>query len=250
MFISIKGSSRENIHADADYFTSIAAGLTTELAQIELEGEYAATTEGRVAQYFVRSLHVQEVSYNPNHPLHLSLDFNYSPSTAIACQFYDNTLFVIREWFMLNAGTFELSADLALWVRGLEQQERVELHGDASGNQKTANSRKTNWQIVHEALRAQSIAFGIRYGKANPEVQDTVNSLNCGFKADRIIVSSGCKELVKDLESLQYNEKGEIDKKRDLQRSHLFDGLRYIVNDLMPMAKRPTYTPSFTAKPK
>jgi len=238
-FVSIPLSTFENQHLDGDYVESQAAALTDELYRIEILGEYATVTSGRIFNTFNRAIHALFgndsglLSYDPRYDLYLSFDFNHDPATAIAAQMVNGDLRVIREWFLRDSDTFELSSDVALWLQGLGHRRGVFLYGDATGNQKTANSRKTNWEIVWSAFRVHGSQPVKRYGKVNPSVQDSINSVKLAFRNDKVFINGDtCPELIKDLETLQWRG-NDIDK-RDLLRSHLADELRYLVDTLWP----------------
>lgn len=244
-FQSVQGSSKENIHADADYVGSMAATLTEELIKIELEGEYASVTKGTIYNTFSRAIHslsgqdASLLTYSPNHAIYLSFDFNHSPACAIAAQLVEGELRIIKEWYLDNSDTFELSANVCQWIMtqwaGRNNVRDCHIFGDASGNQKTANSRKTNWQIVWDALNSHGIPASKQYKKANPSLIDSINALKIALKADKIFVNAcECPELIKDLETLRWLDgKAEIDK-RDIKRSHLQDTLRYMVWGIWP----------------
>ena len=207
--------------------------LTDELFKIEVLGEYTPITEGKIFKYFTRKAHTLPLEVDLDYPIYLSLDFNHDPMTAIAGQWIDGELLIIKEWFLRNSDSFQMGETLAKWISSLgNYPSGLLLHGDATGNQRTANSKNSNWEIINQSLKQ----FNPRrlYGKANPSVLDSINSVNCAFNTDRLFISGDCKELIKDLESLRYNNNGEIDKKQDLMRSHLGDTLRYICHHLLP----------------
>jgi hypothetical protein len=240
-FISIPLSTFENVYLDSDYVESQAAALTDELYKIEILGEYAAATTGAIYNTFSRDRHVlfgvdaNALSYSRDLELHISFDFNHSPATAIACQIKDE-LRVVWGWYLLDSDTFQLSADVANWCQDNRHSRRIYLYGDATGKQKTANSKKTNWQIVWDAFRARGFNPVKRYGNSNPSVQDSINSTKIAFKDDWIYINGeggDLIELVKDLEVLTYDRHGGIDKS-DWKRSHMQDELRYLVDKVKP----------------
>jgi uncharacterized protein YnzC (UPF0291/DUF896 family) len=234
-YISLTGSTYENRHHLAkDYIEGLKASLTPELFSIEILGEYVPITEGKIFKYFNRVNQVLKLQPDFNHPIHLSLDFNHHPSCAIASQFIEGEVLILREWYLLNSNTFSLGENIANWLKD-KSFPKYYLHGDATGNQKTANSLQTNWQIIRDKLKEFKPVTC--FGKANPNVQDTINATNIALNQDKIFIDIQCRELTRDLESLRYNEKGEIDKKMDLMRSHLGDCLRYLIFDLLPYKK-------------
>jgi hypothetical protein len=182
--------------------------------------------------------------YNPYLPLHVSLDFNHHPACAIAAQKNEHgEAIVLREWYLQHSDTFVLAESICEWIQSFNTTRwifPVEIHGDASGNQKTANSKQTNWQIVLNQFRKMGIPHITKYGKANPGIQDTLNACSWVFEESLIFVPETCPELIKDFIQLQY-KKGtlEIDKSSDLARSHLSDCFRYLIWDLYGLPKVP-----------
>lgn len=234
LYTSFNLLTADNDSNDADYLSSLDATYTAELAAIELRGEYAVTKEGRVFSYFDRQRHVDGgVGLIPGIAVHLSFDFNYSPATCLVCQVRGDRIVIAHEFFELNSDTFDLTAKVCGWL--VEQGiTSAQVHGDASGQQRTANSKETNWSIVFRGLADNGIHAVRRFGNANPSVLDSVNSTNCLLKQDRVLIADNCKELKKDLESVKWDERGDIDKKTDSKRSHLGDCFRYICHDIFP----------------
>lgn len=247
-------SSRENLFMDDDFVASLEATYTKELIAIELRAEYASIGEGKVYSYFSRNIHVlPEFNLDNRFPIHISFDFNHHPCTAIAAQFlpYSEEVIILREWFLEYSDTFKLSQAVVDWLKeakgtrtrdDLESQTRwqsyvVQIWGDATGNQKTANSKNSNWEIVKKTFSQSQIKFSARCGLSNPSVVDSVNSVNCALMAEKIWVGVNCKELIKDFESLAWDDKGGIDKKTDPMRSHVSDCLRYFVHGKLPYNK-------------
>ncbi|NEN94451.1 MAG: hypothetical protein F6K50_02600 [Moorea sp. SIO3I7] len=235
MYQSICCLTSDNKSLDPVYLKTLEASYTPELAALELRGEYVATTIGRIFKYFNRKLHTDGgIGVSPGKPIHLSFDFNHSPATAIATQVFENTISIIREWYLENSNTFELAEEVLAWIQSQSMIYTLYIHGDASGNQMTANSKVSNWGIVTKYLKTMDIQWYQRWKTKNPSVIDSINSVNSLFHNERILVHPSCKELIKDLESLRFDDKGKVDKS-DIKRSHLADCLRYLCYDLYPI---------------
>lgn len=241
MFLSINCPTMENVHADADFVASQKASLTPELEKIELFGQFVVASTNRVFDYFDRQSHVlygedaKIATFDPRLPLHISFDFNRSPSCAIAAQKRGQEVLLLKEWYIPNCGTMKLSSAVVEWVRSLQPLHQVHIHGDASGSQARSNADKTDWELVFAEFRRHKIRTLQRFGKSNPSVKGSVNTCNVALYHSRVCFHYLCKELIKDLESLQWKEgKQEIDKS-DLARSHLADCFRYLINDLLPL---------------
>ena len=228
----------DNDSLDADYATSLEASFTKELAAIELLGEFAVTTEGVVFSYFDRAQHVKALSHDKLYPLHLSFDFNRHPATATISQNIGDKIHVLKEFYLLNSDTFKLAAAVQQYISAMNPFY-FEIHGDATGANRSANSTQSNWDIIHNELRG--LNFARRYGKTNPPVLDTINSVNCLLKQNRIEVDVSCKELIKDLEQMKFDKTGGLDKKSDLMRTHCGDTIRYLVHDLYPYESMRAY---------
>jgi len=234
-YLAVTAPTTENaINYDEGYLDRMRSSYTPELYKIEVEAEYASITTGRIFSYFDRALHLVNGVLDPVAPIHISVDFNHSPACAIVGQFIDEEIWVVQEFYLLDSNTFELGDAIGSYLPLTNQL--VIVHGDASGNQRTANSLQTNWQIIHDALKRHGHSPQRRYGNVNPGVKDSINSTNAAFKHNRIGVDTLCRELIADLETLKYTAKGDIDK-RDISRSHLADCLRYLAHDLLPMTR-------------
>lgn len=231
-YVEINGLTHENRHNnDPDYVPRMKAAYTDELYKLEVLGIRVTVTEGKICKYFSRDRHVFSLNYDPNYPIYLSHDFNVNPMSAIACQWIKDELIVIKEFYLKNSNSFEMGDAVLEYLNQLKPQ-KVYLHGDATGGNKTANSRQSNWQIIRGALKRYNPTT--LYGTVNPAVQDTINGLNCAFKNNRIFIDKNCIELIQDIEFMRYNSNNEPDKKSDTSRSHWFDCLRYISNHFMP----------------
>jgi hypothetical protein len=231
-YVEINGLTHENRHNnDPDYVPRMKFAYTDELYKLEVLGIRTTVTEGKICKYFSRDKHVFQLDYDPTYPIYLSHDFNVNPMSAIACQWIKGELIVIQEFCLKNSNSFEMGEAVYQWLSQINPV-KVYLHGDATGGNKTANSRRSNWDIIRDSLKSYHPI--VCYGSVNPSVQDSINGLNCSFKQDKIFIDKKCVELIKDLEFMQYNNNNEPDKKTDPSRSHWFDCLRYISHGLMP----------------
>lgn len=196
---------------------------------------------GQVFEFFNRSVHTlrgeeeNDFSLDPNIDLHLSFDFNRSPATCVVGQLRGDDLFILREFYLLESNTFELSEAVCKWVLSTRHRAKIFIYGDASGQKHTSNSTDSDWEIIWDAIKSNGLKSRTlkRYGRSNPSVRDTVISCNALLKAERIfIMLSQCPELIADLEQLKW--KGDDIDKSDLKRSHLCDGFRYLCHTLFP----------------
>ena len=198
-------------------------------------------TSGKVYKYFSRSTNglrgqdAIDFAYDSAQDLHISFDWNRSPACAIVAQVRDNEVFVLREWYLQDSDTFQLSETVGQWILDQGHRQQINVYGDASGNQRTANSKESNWQIFWSTFKRLGLKPQCRkrYRDANPPVNDRVLSVNHLFMSERAyILLEHCPELVKDFELIGWKNDG-IDKS-DLARSHLSDAYGYLSHTLFP----------------
>jgi hypothetical protein len=253
IYIMFSCSTRENVAAlGEDYVSSLEANYTDELAAQELEGAFINTVQGKAYKYFRQTDHALQgddaeiLAYDPNLDLHVSFDFNYSPAVCVLAQLRGNEVHIFQEFYCLDSDTFELSALVTEAIDQANHQAEIYVYGDASGSARTAVSRQSNWDIVFEAFKSIGFHTGKfgrlhrKFEKSNPPVKNRINSCNCLFKANRVYVDlNQAPELVKDLEMLGWNQKGDrtdVDKSDPL-RSHLSDAAGYLIHSIYPYRK-------------
>ena len=119
--------------------------------------------------------------------------------------------------------------------------------GDASGNQRNANSDFTNWEIISMGLEGEKDqrgniinriyanhirsypykVYGGKMSASNPSVMDRINTVNYHFRKNHITVNEHCKVMIQDLEQVSYNARGDIDKTSNPSLTHMSDGFGY-----------------------
>lgn len=207
--------------------------------------------QGNVYHTFDENVHLKPMVYNQAWRLFIALDFNVNPMCAVIGQ-YDpgqsihlmlDRAEVLEEIILKDSDTYAMC--IALRDR-LQKYKRgstlhVEIYGDAAGTQRTANSRKTNWQIVAEHMALDTtLYYQFIRKKTNPNIVDRVNAVNGLLRsADgsvRLFIDeTKCPELVKDFLKVKWqtdaggNSTGVLDKS-DGKRTHISDALGYFVD--------------------
>lgn len=244
----VTGSTRENVgNLGEEYVRSLEAnyGYDSDLAKQELEGMFVSTAQGLIYKYFNRNTHAlrdrdeEILEYDRTLPLLLTFDFNYSPAVAIAAQRKGNEIHFFKEWYMMDSDIWELANTIADWILLSGSPPAIEIYGDATGRARTAASRLSSWDIVFEAIkhlkdsRPLGVSIHRRFDDSNPHVVNRIHSVNRIFQQNRCYISfSGCPELIKDFESIDWTAEG-IDKS-DRLRSHLSDAAGYLIHKIEP----------------
>ncbi len=221
------------------------AEAMSDLDELTFDQEYNASFinfEGQAYYPFEERTHCAPLAYDPHYPLVFCLDFNVAPGVAVVAQEQDlpcgeyGTGVIGEVWIPRNSNTPAVCRKLiADWG---EHQGHVMVYGDATGGAGgSAKIEGSDWDLVQAELRPH---FGdrlhFRVPQDNPRERVRINSLNSRLRATdgtiRLMVDpSRAPHTVTDLEGVRLLEggSGEIDKKHDLELTHLSDGLGYYV---------------------
>jgi PBSX family phage terminase large subunit len=226
-FCHIKAKTADNKHLPDGYIASLMDQYDQKLYQQELEGEFINVTQGRVYYAFDRTIHVQEIKDDGKSTLYVGMDFNVHPMTAVVFQFYDNTFYIIDEFYLENSNTPEMCREL---VR--KYGEGLSIIPDS-----TSDKRSTSVTTDFEIIRGHNLNL---LSTHNPYVMDRVNNANRLFEQNRVIINPCCKKTINDLEKVSWKTgKNEIDGISDKMLTHISDALTYGLWKLAPL-KRPT----------
>lgn len=200
----------------------------------EVMAELVASGKSPFCYAFDRKKHISaDVGRNlirQREPVWLSFDFNVDPATCIAAQHLGKSLTVVKEFYLANASIFNVCDA----INAAFPNSIFYVTGDATG--KGRNAIGKGLQNFYDIISAE---LGINYNRfevpsVNPAIRDTrvlVNSLFEHYPS--IQIASDCPRLIRDLETVQMTEKGDIDKK-DSELTHLLDCYRYLCNTLFP----------------
>lgn len=215
--------------------------------------------DGNVYHTFDEKANCRPIVRNQGMRLFCAFDFNVDPMCVAIGQYEPGAglrqmerIEVLEEVVLPNSNTYSacevVITQLAAYREG--HALYVEIYGDAAGTQRTANSKKTNWQVVsdHFQLHTWLQPKFIRR-KDNPNITDRVNAVNAMLKsADgtrRMFVDpQKCRELVRDFLKVCWQvdvsgntTTGQLDK-RDKKRTHISDALGYMVEYLFSLRTR------------
>lgn len=210
-------------------------------------GDEAA--QGNVYHCFEERQNCRALARSTDMRLFFAMDFNVDPMCTVIGQ-YDpgavgrmlERVEILEEIILPNSNTYAMCETilqrLGKYRQGYTLQ--VEVYGDAAGTQRTANSKKTNWQIVAEHLAMDTtLHYQFIRKKDNPNITDRVNAINGMLRSadgtTRMFLDfDKCPELVKDFQRVKWltdsngNSTGVLDKK-DKKRTHISDALGYMV---------------------
>ena len=242
--LNVRASSRANTYLLKSYVEETLGEFDEVTVLQEREGEFVATGRGQVYRSFDHAFHVVPCAYDPRKPLALCADFNVGLYGWVLAQEHLESpgpgrsprvvVRVIAEHTPRNT-TVELAAK-SLAAKWGKHAAGWDLYPDAAGNtQRNRQTGRTDTEALLLALRQCGVSEIINRGpKANPLVSDRVSSVNALFRNAlgevRLLIDPGCRELIRDCQSLEWKENGlDIDKDKDADRSHCSDALGYFV---------------------
>ena len=203
--------------------------------------EYEATFvnySGMIYYNFNRQKNIIE-SYNKNHQfLHIGLDFNVDPMTAVVCAIEKDIVIVFDEIQIYSSNTQEMCEE----IRNRYKNKNIVVYPDPSARQrKTSAGGFTDISILKNA------GFDVRCRNTAPMVRDRINSVNSRLKnvngKNNLFIVKSCKNVIKSIERQIYKEGTHIPDK-DSGYDHMNDALGYLVEYNFPLKR------NFVASPQ
>ena len=183
--------------------------------------EFEATFEtagNRAAYNFDRDIHIKEATDPP--PVRvIGMDFNVDYMTSLLIgEYSDGTVHYMDEIRQSNSNT-ETMAKAMRNKWGI-----LPTYPDPAGRNRSTTSNRSDHQLLKEHQ------FQVIARKAHPAVKDRLAALNRQLMDAngkvRMTVDPKCVHLIKDLEQVQRDKKGGIDKS-NLQLTHALDACSY-----------------------
>ena len=192
--------------------------------------EYCAefvTYSGLIYYGFSRELSVVECADNGG-TLHIGMDFNLDPMSAVICIRKGEKLYAFDEIVMYGSNTDEMVAE----IKDRYPNREIIVYPDpASRQRKTSAGGRTDLSIL------QNGGFMVKAKNSHALVRDRINAMNSRLlssSGDRhLFVSPKCKHTIKSLERQTYKEGTSIPNKDGFD--HMNDAFGYLVEYLFPV---------------
>tara|TARA_Y100000114_G_scaffold157169_1_gene187733 strand:+ start:106 stop:1317 length:1212 start_codon:yes stop_codon:yes gene_type:complete len=165
--------------------------------------------------------------------IHVGMDFNLDPMSAVLMTRKGDTLHVFDEVVMYGSNTDEMAAEIAQRHRN----DTIIVYPDpASRQRRTSAGGRTDLSIL------QNAGFTVRVRNHHAAVRDRINAVNSRLLSKegirRLFVDPKCKNVISSLERQAYKE-GTSQPIKD-GFDHLNDALGYAVEYLFPVKKNHT----------
>jgi len=194
----------------------------------EFEASFESTGN-RAAWNFDREIHVKQAE-ELSKKLWWGCDFNVDYMTAVlACEYTDGTIHYYNEIRLKNSNTEEMSKKMKAIA------PNIECYPDPAGSARSTTSRRSDHHILRD------FGFLIRAKKAHPSHIDRLNALNRKLlNAEGTVgmtIDPKCIHLIKDLEQVQRDKKGGIDKSQ-IALTHALDACSYVIDYKFPVISK------------
>ena len=194
--------------------------------------EYMATweTNSSIIYYaFDRAENVQDIAIAATN-LHIGIDFNYEPMSAVVFVKTQAGLHAIDEIVIPGSNTDEL----ALEIRNRYPTQRITVYPDLAGKQrKTSAGGRTDHSILANA------GFEVRVRTSHPPVRDRINAVNSLFcntlGQRRLTINPRCRRWIECLLKQTYKPGTQIPEKNGLD--HANDAAGYCIEYLFPVRR-------------
>ena len=231
-------------------FTSIQGGnipaAEIEAAKRDLDErtfrqEYEAVFQeyaGRIYYAFDRKGNVLTIEPVDTSVIHIGIDFNIDPMSAVIAVRLKDTLYVIDEIRMFSSNTQELVAEIAARY----PKSRIWAYPDPASRQ-----RKTSAGGLTDLTILQNAGYTVKCPQSHTPVRDRINAVNSRLKDStgvrHLYIAPQCKYTIEGLERQTYKE-GTTQPDKDSGYDHQMDALGYMVDYQFPIRKdTPAYVP-------
>jgi hypothetical protein len=161
--------------------------------------------------------------------LHIGMDFNTNPMSAVIALRKGNNLICIDEIIIYGSNTDEMAKE----IHQRYPNRQIIIYPDPAARQrKTSSAGRTDLSILNNS------GFMTKARSAHPAVRDRINAVNSRLKSGsgerHLFFTDKCKQAIKSLERQTYKE-GTSQPNKDDGYDHANDALGYMVEYLFPI---------------
>ena len=164
--------------------------------------------------------------------LHIGMDFNLDPMSAVVAIRDGSTLKIIDEIVIYGSNTDEIVDE----IKTRFPSRQICVYPDPAARQrKTSAGGRTDLSIL------QNAGFAVKVRDKHSAIRDRINSVNARLKsADgqrHLVIDPRCKQVIKSLERQTYKE-GTSQPDKDSGFDHMNDALGYLIDFLYPIKRQ------------
>ena len=163
--------------------------------------------------------------------LHIGMDFNIDPMSAVVSEIIGNKIIIHDEIVIYSSNTDELVQE----IKARYKDKHIYVYPDPAAKQ-----RKTSAGGVTDLAILKNAGFNLRVRNTHPLIRDRINAVNTKLKnangVRTLFIANHCKNVLKSIERQIYKEGTTIPDK-DNNYDHMNDALGYLVEYLYPVRR-------------
>jgi len=239
---------QEDINWKSFQFTTLEGGQVsaTEIDQARqdldertFKQEYMASFvnyAGQIYYNFDRKDNVIEKYQPQSNEIHIGMDFNIDPMSAVVSEVIGNNVYIYDEIVIYSSNTDEMVQE----IRNRYAGKHIFVYPDPASKQ-----RKTSAGGVTDLAILKNAGYNLRVRNNHPLIRDRINAVNTKLKNANgkrsLFIDQRCKNVIKSIERQIYKE-GTTVPDKDNNYDHMNDALGYMVEYLYPVKQH--FTPS------
>ena len=232
---SFKYTTIEGGNVDQDEVEQAKQDLDIRTFQQEYEATFV-NYSGMIYYNFNRQSNIIEKYEKETAVLHIGLDFNVDPMSAVVCIILNETIIVVDEIQIYSSNTQEMCEE----IRNRYNNKQIVVYPDPSARQrKTSAGGLTDLSILKNAN------FDVKCKNTAPLIRDRINAVNAKLKnvngKNSLFIVKSCKNVIKSIERQIYKEGTHVPDK-DSGYDHMNDALGYLIEFNFPL--RRNFAPS------
>ena len=186
---------------------------------------------GQIYYNFDRKENVLEKYEPKNEEVHIAIDFNVDPMSAVVTELKGNRIYVYDEIVIYSSNTDEMVYE----INNRFKDKHIYVYPDPACKQ-----RKTSAGGVTDLAILKNAGFNLRVRNAHPLIRDRINAVNTKLKnangVRTLFIANKCKTMLKSIERQIYKE-GTVIPDKDNNYDHMNDALGYLVEYLYPVRR-------------
>tara|TARA_R110000782_G_scaffold131009_2_gene222810 strand:- start:377 stop:1594 length:1218 start_codon:yes stop_codon:yes gene_type:complete len=227
---SFKYTTIEGGNVDQDEVEQAKQDLDIRTFQQEYEATFV-NYSGMIYYNFNRQSNIIEKYEKETAVLHIGLDFNVDPMSAVVCIIVNETIIVVDEIQIYSSNTQEMCEE----IRNRYNNKQIVVYPDPSARQrKTSAGGFTDLSILKNAN------FDVKCKNTAPLIRDRINAVNAKLKnvngKNSLFIVKSCKNVIKSIERQIYKEGTHVPDK-DSGYDHMNDALGYLIEFNFPLKR-------------
>jgi len=232
---SFKYTTIEGGNVDKDEVEQAKQDLDIRTFQQEYEATFV-NYSGMIYYNFSRESNIIEKYQKETAILHIGLDFNVDPMSAVVCVIINEKIIVVDEIQIYSSNTQEMCDE----IKNRYKNKQIVVYPDPSARQrKTSAGGFTDLSILKNA------GFDVKCKNTAPLIRDRINAVNAKLKnvngKNSLFIVKSCKNVIKSIERQIYKEGTHVPDK-DSGYDHMNDALGYLIEFNFPL--RRNFAPS------